>query len=356
MSMANRLLPGVLVALSCVTIASGQTSVGPAMVTGDGQTELRGDEVPAWVKKLSIDPESEQAKKYAAQQKSRRAVEKELRKLRFEHFGQMRNQAIRQEGVVKLRTYTDPAIFPAMVEIFGREKPDVKIALMDQFEVAECPEGDGSIAWYAVHDKDVTVKEAALDRLSRRIPKDPQALQVTKLVIFEGLSSGNEDTIASAAKISELLKIADALPWLIATQVSGAGASTGGAVERDGALAYIVVGQQTAFVSDLTPVVSDNAVAFDPQLSVLTTGTILRVVDAAVYTYRVDVHNSLLGLSEGLWGQPTRQLGWNTPKWNEWYRTQFKPYWDQKQRELAAAKKAAERANKEATPEAKQPG
>ena len=70
----------------------------------------------------------------------------------------------------------------------------------------------------------------------------------------------------------------------------------------DGALADILVATQQAFVQDLQPVVGDSAVGFDPELGVVTSGTILRVMGAYVVTYRTEVHNSLVGLSSRAWG------------------------------------------------------
>ena len=76
------------------------------------------------------------------------------------------------------------------------------------------------------------------------------------------------------------------------------------------------VSEQVAFVSDLQPVVGDNAVAFDPTISVASEGVFLRVIDAYVITYRVEVHNALVALStEGWGGESTASLGWDGKKW-----------------------------------------
>ena len=299
-----------------------------------------GEDVPEWIRHLAIDPESAEAKEYAQFQKRRVDAEKELRKIRFKHFGNIRNTQIRQEGIVKMREFTDPAVFPAMIEIFEREGEDVRTAMLDHFYDAPGEAGDESLAWVGVFDKHEAIRKAAADRLMRRIEATGEPPESLKLVVFEGLRSRDKDTMASAAKLAETLKIAAAIPWLIGAQVQGAGAGSGGAAQgRAGDLAWIMVAQQVAFVSDLTPVVGPNAVAFDPQLSVVNEGTLLRIQDAAVITYHIDIHNSLIGLTEELYGQPTRQLGWNLPAWREWYRDDFKPFW--------AAKQAAEAAKKD---------
>jgi len=285
------------------------------------------EEAPEWVKSLAIDPDSPSAKKYAQQQKVRVAAEKELRKIRATHFGQSRGVALRQEGILKLREFMDPALFPSMIKIFKREQMDVRLALLDHFLDHQSPEGDTSLAWLGVFDDDQELRAAATERLQKRIAKEGKAPETVTLVVYEGLRSGKKAAMSAAAKLAQNLSLIEAIPWLIAGQVQGqtTGAGTAGG-ESDGALAWIMVGTQTAFVSDLTPVVGPNAVAFDPQLSVVTEGTVLRVMDAVVVTYYLDLNNALIELTEKEWGQPTRQFGWDSPRWREWYRKEFLPF------------------------------
>lgn len=330
-------------------VATAQTQgYGPAVVTSP---DAQGSPAPDWMKRLAIDPDSPAAKRYAQQQKARRAAEKELKKLRFTCFGQSRQASLRQEGIARLHDFTDPAIFPSMIEIFAREGTDVKRALADIFENAACREGDSSLAWMGVFEKDESARADAVTRLGRRVKASPdEARLAAQMVVYEGLRTGRDEVMSASAKMAQALQLVEAIPMLIAAQVRGtaAGSSTGdAAADANGALAWIAIGQQTAFVSDLTPVVGPSAVAFDPQLSVITTGVILRVVDAVVYTYHVDVHEALIGLSEGAWGHPTRQLGWSTPDWSKWYLKEFRPFWEEKQKELA---KGAEQAKNGATP------
>lgn len=296
-------------------------------------------EAPEWVKRLAIDPDSQAARQYASHQKSRATAEKQLRKIRFQHFGQMKNQQVRQAGLVKLREYADPAIFPSLVRVFEREAADVKAALIDQFSEAACPEGDAAIAWIGVFDADPEVRAMASKHLERRIAAVGSTPATVKLVVFEGLRSSDQGAVAAAARFASGMKILEAIPWLIAGQVSGGPQITGTGFggSRDGALAWIMVGTQTAFVSDLQPVVGEAAVAFDPQLSVVNEGVILRVIDAAVVTYNVDIHNALVDLTTDAWGQSTKQLGWNVPAWKRWYRESFLPHLAALQNQLASA-------------------
>jgi hypothetical protein len=84
--------------------------------------------------------------------------------------------------------------------------------------------------------------------------------------------------------------------------------------------------------------VGDSAVAFDPTISVITEGTILRVIDAVVVTYRYEVHNALVGLASQGWGRPTDHLGFDNAAWRKWYADEFVPY----RKSLAAAEQSAD--------------
>jgi hypothetical protein len=302
-----------------------------------------GTDVPEWVKKLAIDPDSPAAKRYAEQQKVRREHEKELRRLRVKHFGPIRKEEIRQEGLLKLREYTDPALFPSLIEIFEREQLDVRTATLDIFEESRTKEGDTALTWVAIFDEKPEVRAAAVSRLRRRIQQEGETPDGVRQVCFEGIRSGKVPAMAASSRLAVELNILEAIPWLINAQLMGGpnntGASFGNAGNRDGALAWILVGTQTAFVSDLTPVVAPGAATFDPQLSVVTEGVILRVFDAVVYTYNIDVHNALMQLgSRAMDGQNLAHLGWNTPAWKEWYFKEFLPYQAEKAARAAADK------------------
>jgi hypothetical protein len=309
------------------------------VVSGGPESESTTD-IPDWAKKLAIDPESSAAKKYAQQQKVRVAAEKELKKIRATNFGQMRNESIRQEGILKLRKFDNPALFSSLIEIFGREQMDVRNALLDMFADSKAREGDTALTWVGVFDESPEVRASAIKRLKTRIKEEGEVPETTKLVCYEGIRSGRPAAMAAAAQLANNLDIIEAIPWLINGQVQGSPAGGGGPTydEHKGDLAWIMVGTQTAFVSDLTPVVGPSAVAFDPQLSVITEGVLLRVLDAVVVSYNVDLNNSLTDMTSRLWGQSTRSLGWNIPAWRDWYAKEFQPFIAEKQAAEAAAK------------------
>jgi hypothetical protein len=284
------------------------------------------------------DPDPDLQERYRHAQRTRSEMERELRKLRAEYFRSIRNPQIRQAGIVKLRQYTDPVIFPSLIEIFARDGDDVRGAILDHLVDQQHDDADTVVAWIAVFDKDKNYRAMATQRLQHRVALAGGPTTKIKSVVAEGLRRSRDDEVASAAELAAALNLAEAIPMLINAQVVVRGSGSGGGQERS--LAWILVGQQQAFVSGLTPVVGPSSVAFDPQLSVLTTGTVLRVIDAVVVTYRIDVHNALVRLTSNLWERPTAHLGYDGPAWASWYTNEFLPYWKAKQ---AAERSAAPR-------------
>lgn len=299
-----RLLPSVLLALTLSGQALGQTAIDP------------GDPARAGIRE---------------QNKRRAALEKEFKKLRFTHFGDKGNPAVRKAGIDQLRTYTDALGFQAMVEVFGREKDDVRTALLDHFVSLQTSAAQGAIAWAAVTGVDPSFRAMAVARLAAASDSIQGAPDSVRAVVQAGLTSGNEQTMRNAADVAGVLGIFEVIPILIQAQQ---GTSGGGGGEPQGDQAYIFVGRQQSFVSDLTPVVSESAVAFDPTVSVLSTGSLLRVSGAVVTTERIEIHSALVGLSSRLGGADTSGLGYNIDAWKQWQQDVFVP----KMRELAIAR------------------
>lgn len=283
------------------------------------------------------DPNDPTEKAYAAAQRQRRAIEKDLKLIRAKYFRATRNTEVRQVGIAKLREFDDPAVYPLLIELFKDEDQDVRAAVLDHLRDLNNDAADATVAWSAVFDKDKRFRAQAAERVVDRAKAAGVSRRVQS-VIASGLRSKKDGTVAAAAHLAEVLKLYEAIPMLINAQiVGGGGGGEGGGQGDDSALAYILVGQQVAFVSDLQPVVGDNAVAFDPTVGVVTDGVILRVIDAYVITYRVDVHNALTALaSDGWGGQPTTQLGWDNQKWRDWYTSEFLPFREKADAALAA--------------------
>jgi hypothetical protein len=284
---------------------------------------------------------------------------KQLKRIRLKHFGQIRNTEIRQLGIAKLKDYTESKFYPHLLEIFAHEDHDVREAVLDLLMDQRDERADTTIAYGAVFDKDKWFREEAGKRLMKRMDQyrveqaqqaDQPQLQTPDAAkpignIPPGLDSGlpwrvkavigngikqKDDTVANAAAgLAAELHVFDLIPALINAQIQGpTGTAAGiGGGDDQGALAYILVGSQQAFVSDLEPVVGDSAVGFDPQLSVATEGTVLRVVDAAVITYRTEIHYALRRLANAGWdGRRTDDLGFDPHTWKQWYADEFLPY------------------------------
>jgi hypothetical protein len=304
--------------------------------------------------------------------------EKLLRKVRFKYLGSIRKVEIRQIGLAKLREFTDPLIFPKMLEVFKRDKADVRDALLDHFADTKSDEGDATLGWCAVFSEDEEMRDAATKRLVKRVEEcrrvgkaaraaaatapsastpvtpapasggaagpspangastkpssnilvDPDVSWRVKKIISNGMLQSSDEVAGAAAQLAENLNLVEAIPQMINLQVQTPGGNSVALGERGGgALAFIQVGTQQAFVSDLTPVVGDSAVAFDPTISVLTEGTVLRIDDAVVTTYRTIIHYPLTRLANANWdGRSTASMKFDNKKWSEWFTKEFMPY------------------------------
>jgi hypothetical protein len=320
-----------LVACGLAAAASGQANVDVGVApSGGGQ--------PGVVKVPN--PDDPAVKQYAATQKQRVQAEKEMRKLRVEFFDNIRNTEIRQIGISKLRQYADkPFLYPSLLREFARSGDDVRRGILDMLEAQQTEEGDTTLAWTAVFDKDPTWRKLAADRLQRRIAAGAEAGGRIKQVISLGLKPGaTNEEMKIAAGLAQQLNVFEAIPLLINAQVTGSSTGLGGG-GGDTSIAYILVGTQQAYVADLEPVVGDSAVAFDPTIAVVTEGTYLRIIDAHVITYRMEVHNALIDLSTRAMGKPTDDLGFDQPRWRAWFEQEFKPYWEAKKAEEASEAK-----------------
>ncbi len=326
-----------------VTLVAG---LAVSHVLGQANMNLQPDTgpMPKWAATQAINPDDPRVQEYARRQKNRVELEKELFKIRAGYFRNIRNTEIRQIGIHKLRAFTQPVLYESLYKIFKTEGMDVRSAVLDMLAEQKDDEADTVLAWGAIFDDSKEFREASIKRLDRRIKENGGvATPRLKSVIAQGLRTGTDDELGSAAHLAAGLGLVEAIPMLISAQIGGTTAAVGGGGGGgdDHSLAWIEVGTQQAFVSDLTPVVGDSAVAFDPTVSVVTDGVVLRVIDAVVLTYRYEVHNALVDLSSKAWGQRTDKLGWDNPAWRKWYAEEFKPY--------LAAKDAEEKAG--ATPD-----
>ena len=310
---------------------AGLTSIpptSPSPATGS-VTDTSG--VPEWASRLLPDPDSPAGKAFAAERRKQIAIKKELLQIRFKYFMTPYGET-RQVGIGKIKAYTDPIAYPVLLSVFEHEEQDVRGAVLDHLADQRTESGDAALAWAAVFSTDVWERDSARARLRARVAETKSVGQRVRAVLMAGLKDSSDDPPAAAAKIASGFDLFDMIPAMVNAQVGGGagagGPGGGGSIAGvGGAIATIMIGTQQAFVSGLTPVVGDNAVAFDPTLSVVTSGTYIAIYGAAVVTYRTEVHDTLVGLADRGWdGRSTAGLGYNPQAWSDWYTKMFLPY------------------------------
>lgn len=275
-----------------------------------------------------------------------REIERELKRLRFKHFGSIRNVELRQLGIVKLRPYAlDVANWALLMEVYEGEESDVRLALLDMFDEHEGAAPDAAFAWFAVHGEK-EFRQEARQRLVERSERLERVALPAQRIISAGLKDGRHSIAGASAVTAQALSLYEAIPQMI----SGIIVETSSGPEQR-AIANIYVATQQAFVADLTPVVSDGAVGFDPELAVATDGVVLHILDASVVTYQTQVFGALSGLaSEGWGGRSVDHLGYDKGAWRAWYANEFKPYRERLAEEARSAEAAAAAAAPEGEP------
>ncbi|MEZ6234667.1 MAG: hypothetical protein R3B68_10810 [Phycisphaerales bacterium] len=244
-------------ALAPVPAALGQTMVQPGVTVHDGSA---APVVPSWIIEEMADVDPETLALYRSRQVELRRVERELRRLNATYF-RTRHEETRQIGIHRLRQYTDPISFPAMLEAFARSGDDVREAVLQHLASLDVADADTTLAWAAVFGADEAWRDGATALLSERVDEAGEVSEPIRFIVTGALQKHNEQEIVSGARVADALNIYQAIPYLINAQLGGGSSE---AVEGNGSLAWIVIGNQISYVSDLTPVVADSAVAFDP--------------------------------------------------------------------------------------------
>jgi hypothetical protein len=319
---------------------------------------------------------------------------RELRRLRAQHFRHQQDAQVRKAGVERLATFTDAPALAAMLEVLRLERDDARQGVIDHLAKLATPASIATLTYAAVHERDpaframATRKLEALTKagfppsafdtepttpqpdpspsqptlatpaqtLSAIGPRVPQRLTTTLVTALQGsdrLAAGN------AARVVQSLGLIQAIPQLIMAQALGP-TGGGGSGGDGGAIAWIAIGTQRAFIADITPVVGEGAVGFDPTPGVISDGVVLAINDAAVTTSVVEpvpeVHAALVGMSSNLTGEDTSGLKYDRKAWAQWYHHKFLPLMAERaadQRE--AAERAAAQARAKAQAKASKP-
>lgn len=305
----------VLLAVAAVVTLAGTTHgqgyAVPRAQVPEPAVKLTEDEARA-LSQSDLTPE--QREKLRIWNKTRVESEKQMKTIRFKYFGTKAVKEIRQAGVAELRKVTEPAAFPSMLEIFRDEQPDVLKAVCDHLADLKTDQSLTTLSYAAIYEKKPEFRKLAADALKSVIDTTHTTPDGVHTVIASGLDSQSYAWRGDAARLAVSLKLVEAIPAMIAAQLSGAGGGGAG-----GYIAWIAIGTQHAYVADLDPVVGNGSVAFDPVPGVVTDGCVLAINDAVVVQYNVGVHDALVGFTSGLSGEDTSRLGWNPRKWQAWY-------------------------------------
>ncbi len=308
----------ILLACSSLTLLS----LAPvALCQGQGQTEIQRPAVQTINLHTTVSaPASTIAPPMPTEQATRafiiakRACQKDIRRIRGQYLGSKQFPATRQRGLEELEQFTDPAAVEPLIEIARKDHEDVREWLFDHFAQRLDPEvGQATLAWLAINDEDAEMRAGALKHL-----KGP-AGRTTSLVVEQALQSPNMQIVSAGAGAAGALHLVQAIPHLIVAQQPPV------TTEGQGDMAYILVGTQRYLVTDLQPVVGDNSVGFDPTLSAVTEGTVVRIQDAIVEFYNLDAHNALLNIVKDEFGRPV-DFGYNVPRWQQWYNEEYLPF------------------------------
>ncbi len=264
----------------------------------------------------------------------RNASEREairLRQLRREHFGSVRVPELRAKGLAALAEFGDANSIELLYTMLRKEKPDVRDAMLDRIDSFGA-KGQAALTWIAIEDPDAAMRAAATERIDR--PATPATLGVLDLALRQNAHA----TVNRAGGLAGTLNALPAIPLLIFAQVAS------DEVENQGDLAWIAMGTQRSYVSNVQPVLGAGSGAFTPIVSTILEGFVLRVTDAVAVTYRADAHNSLVAMTTADWGKPTGHLGYDPKAWWAWYNDEYVPFKRAQAAEAAAREKAEQAA------------
>lgn len=240
-------------------------------------------------------------------------IEQQIRKTVATHFRAKPETERRAEGYRTLQNRTQPHELRILAEVLERQDAAAQAFLYEHLAEIGSPAARQILAHEAVFDDEPEDRAAALERLAatsvEEVPAELYAM------IDAGLRSYRQSSASAAASLANRLNLIEAVPLMIAAQVAPSNASA----QRSGPLGSIAFVTQQTYVQDLQPVVADGAVGFDPELGVVTEGVVLEVNEAIVKTYRTEVHHQLVDLTSRWSGSRTRGLGYDIPRWRDWY-------------------------------------
>jgi hypothetical protein len=265
------------------------------------------------------------------------AALKLVRTVRHKHLNLRAAPQMRAQGLAQLQELTSMPQLVALVETLHGQGPDVDAWLIEHLSALNTPGAITALGYLAIDNDNASQRLHAADRLLSILNtpiKNEQGQEVDPPVPGQLISlmrnriRGKDDLQAgNAARLASSLGLIELIPALIAGQLGGGGTGGRGGSGGDGtAIAWIQIGTQRAYVADLTPIVSEGAVGFDPTPGVVTDGVVLAIGDAAVVTYRLEVYEALVSLSTQALGESTAHVKPGYGPWANWYRDVYRPH------------------------------
>jgi len=242
-----------------------------------------------------------------------RAAEEEIKIIRRRWLGTRRDPAMRAEGLRLLREMTAPTSLLPMHAVLREEKEDVREFVLAHFASLGSP-GQAALACIAIRDADPTLRREAMRRLV--IPADPGALAM----LDEALRDTTHAVVNHAGVVASHLQALGAIPHLILAQ------ATADTISPGGGAAWIAIGTQISYIANLIPIVGNNVATFQPVPGTVMEGVVLQIDGCVAYSYRVEVHRTLVAMTTADYGQSTEALGYDPRAWRLWFNDVYVPF------------------------------
>lgn len=245
-----------------------------------------------------------------------RETRKTIRRIRHEHFGSVRAAKIREQGIERIKSFTDPAVFGVLIEELNDQDDDVLLGLLDHFaSLGEA--GQGALAQVAIGHEDPAIRNEATRRLNT------QTEAPVLFVLDQALRSENDHVVNRAAHLVNRLDVVEMIPLLIMQQTHRQPIRY---ERRD--RPFIFIGTQRAFVHTLVPNVGGGGGAFAPVISTISSGVALRVENNHVLVYRTAAHDALRAMAARHTHRSAsalNELGYQRAAWVHWYNEHLLP-------------------------------
>jgi len=286
------------------------------------------EDIPEYLREAVKREEAKVTPEVLELRKKEAALQRDLKKLRAKHFRNQRYTPTREAGVAALRhEYNQPWMFPSLVEVFTEERDeDVVSTVCGILRDSATDVGDRGLAYVAATTTEEIWRSHTTQALAARTKSRFGRPPAGAVAVFQAaLQSGDTHAMDGAAVAGQVLSLIELIPFIIPTQpgAGGQGGGGGGTGRQRGPLAWIAIGTQKSYVADLTPIVSQGAVAFDPTPGVVTEGTLF-VVNDAVVTWSPRIANGALStLASAATGEDAAamrsRLGMRFDSWKDWY-------------------------------------